>query len=152
MEKDDFEVVSGIILQNIVKKEQLSELVRNAMTEMKKTGELHRFEDEVERGINHSAKYGKLNVLQAGAVTELQKKKKKTEVKNELEKRMNGFTELDRRIAQITESSWMRQMVYEVTQENVAEHLRKRGDPDQEQRSQQEQNENAKRTKLEHSE
>lgn len=131
----EYTIQHGTILDQMQKKGEIEEIVRTCMTELKRTGELHRFEDDVERGISHSSKYGKLNVLQTGTVTELQKKKKKTEVKNELEKRMGNFHELEKRTAQIVESTWMRLMVSDAVHANVRDLLKKIREQEEEERA-----------------
>ncbi len=86
-------------------------LVSFILSELKRGGTLIGFEEECRKAVAASAATGKLQVLQSGAPNELEKKKKRAEVKKELEVALGHFVFIDRRINSIIESQWMRERV-----------------------------------------
>ncbi len=81
------------------------------LSELKRGGALIGFEEDCRKAVATSVATGKLQALQSGAPSELEKKKKRAEVKKELEVALGNFVFLDRRINAIVESQWMRERV-----------------------------------------
>ena len=85
---------------------EFEELFRTVMTELKRTGDLLHAEDDFHGAISQSAKDGKLAQLHLGGVpSDMQKQKKRAEVKKEIEK--VGLAQLDRKIQHKTGSAWV---------------------------------------------
>jgi hypothetical protein len=83
------------------------------MTELKRAGDLLHAEDDFTHAISQSAKDGKLAQLVVGQPTDLQKQKKRAEVKNEIEKRLGNLAQIERKIHKTTDSSWINDSIHD---------------------------------------
>lgn len=91
-----------------MKSPEFDEIVRSVVSELKRTGDLHWFEDDVQKAVSQSVQLG--DVL-SGAPTEVQIKRKRAEVQIEISKRLSNFSQLERKIQSTLDATWIREMV-----------------------------------------
>lgn len=117
------------LVASVLASAEFSELIRSVMTELKRLGETHKFEDDVRSALQQSVRDGRLSLAVAEIPSELQKKKKRAEVKSEVEKRLGNFSGIEKRISGIVDSSYMREqvekLVRQVVEQSAAQKKRK---------------------------
>ncbi len=101
------------VVARVAESGDFEELARSIMTELKRAGDLLHAEDDFTSAIAQSAKDGKLSQVTAGPPSELQKQKKRAEVKKEIEKRLGNLAQIERKIQKTTDSSWINDSVHD---------------------------------------
>jgi hypothetical protein len=101
------------VVARVAESGDFEEIARSVMTELKRAGELLHAEDDFSSCIAQSFKDGKLAQVVVGAPTELQKQKKRAEVKKEIEKRLGNLAQIERKIQKTAESSWINDFVHD---------------------------------------
>lgn len=95
-------------------------MVRQMVTELKRAGDVHNFEDDVHKALKQSAKDGKLSQM-VQTPTDTQVAKRTKDVKKETEKRLGNLYHLDRKILKLSESSYWKDMVEDVVHDTWRE-------------------------------
>lgn len=90
---------------------EFDELVSFVLSEMKRTALVHGFEDAVRQELARSKRQGALSATLLTAPTRIELKRKLMEVTKEMEEGMGHFVDVEKRIAQIIDSGWMRDHV-----------------------------------------
>ncbi len=106
-------LTADAVVSRVLESGEFEELARSVMTELKRAGDLLHAEDDFTHAISQSARDGKLSQFVVGQPTDLQKQKKRAEVKTEIEKRLGNLAQIERKIHKTTDSSWINDSVHD---------------------------------------
>jgi len=96
--------------------EQSAQLI---WSHLKRTQDLHNFEDEIAKELTQSKMTGKLSQYSSTKPDEAIKKRKRSQVYKELESRLGNFVFLNRRINGIIESQWVMDQIKRSAQDAI---------------------------------
>lgn len=100
---------------------QLGELISAVVSELKRGGTLHAFEDSCRTALRQSRATGRLSSSRPSVPDELELRQQRAAVTREVEQAVAGYHFLDRRIGAIIESTWIREQVDRSVVSNASE-------------------------------